>query len=67
MATEPVTAYLCLGSNMGDRQENLERAIDLLSQRLTVGRISSIYETEAWGVVEQPRYLNLVCEVFTRL
>ena len=65
--TEPVTVYLCLGSNMGDRQENLERTIDLLSQRLMMGRISSIYETEAWGVVEQPRYLNLVCEVFTRL
>ena len=65
--TEPVTVYLCLGSNMGDRQGNLERAIDLLSQRLMMGRNSSIYETEAWGVGEQSRYLNLVCEVFTRL
>ena len=67
MASEAVTAYLCLGSNMGNRQGNLDRAIEILSQRLPLGKISSIYDTEPVGNAEQPRFLNLVCEVFTRL
>lgn len=67
MSAEPVTAYLCLGSNMGNRQRNLDQAIDLLSKRLKMGRISSIYDTEPVGNANQPRFLNLVCQVFTRL
>ncbi len=67
MSSEPVTVYLGLGSNMGNRQENLERALDFLSQRLRVGQISSIYETEPIGNAEQPHFLNLVCQVYTRL
>jgi 2-amino-4-hydroxy-6-hydroxymethyldihydropteridine diphosphokinase len=64
---EKVLAYLSLGSNMGDRQGNLERAIDLLSQRLKVTSVSSIYDTEPVGDINQPRFLNLACQVHTRL
>ena len=67
MDGERVLAYLSLGSNMGDRQRNLERAIDLLSQRLKVTSVSSIYDTEPVGGINQPRFLNLVCQVNTRL
>ncbi len=67
MSSEPVTVYLCLGSNMGNRQRNLDQAIDLLSKRLKMGGISSIYDTEPVDNVDQPRFLNLVCQVFTRL
>jgi len=67
MTTGSVTAYLGLGSNMGDRQRNLDRALDLLSQRLRVTRVSSAYDTEPVGNVNQPRFLNLVCQVYTRL
>jgi len=67
METEPVTVYLGLGSNMGNRQDNLDRALDLLSQRLRTGKVSSIYDTEPIGNVNQPRFLNLVCQVYTRL
>ena len=67
MSTEPVAAYLCLGSNMGNRQDNLDQAVSLLSPRLQMGEISSIYDTEPVGNVDQPRFLNLVCQVFTRL
>jgi len=67
LGIEPVTAYLGLGSNMGDRQENLERALGFLSQRLRVDKVSSIYETEPVGNIDQPRFLNLVCQVSTRL
>jgi len=64
---EPVTAYLGLGSNMGNRQDNLDKALDLLLQRLKVEQVSSIYDTEPLGNINQPRFLNLVCQVYTRL
>ncbi len=67
MKFEGVTAYLGLGSNMGDRQENLEKALYFLSQRLRIEKMSSIYDTEPVGNIDQPRFLNLVCKVFTYL
>ncbi|MFC1943805.1 2-amino-4-hydroxy-6-hydroxymethyldihydropteridine diphosphokinase [Chloroflexota bacterium] len=67
MSFESVTVYLGLGSNMGNRQGNLDQALDILSQRLRVGQVSSIYDTEPVGNVNQPRFLNLVCQVYTRL
>jgi 2-amino-4-hydroxy-6-hydroxymethyldihydropteridine diphosphokinase len=63
---EPVTAYLGIGSNLGNRSANLDRAIDMLSQRMKMGEISSVYDTEPLNP-DQPRYLNIVCEVSTRL
>jgi 2-amino-4-hydroxy-6-hydroxymethyldihydropteridine diphosphokinase len=65
--TEAVTVYLGLGSNLGDRQENLDRALEFLSQRLRMGKVSSVYDTEPLGDSTQPRFLNLVCQVYTRL
>jgi len=65
--TEAVTVYLGLGSNMGDRQRNLDKALEFLSQRLRMGKISSIYDTEPLGDTSQSRYLNLVCQAETRL
>jgi len=67
MGNELVTVYLGLGSNMGNRQGNLDRALDFLSQRLRIEQVSSIYDTEPIGNIEQPRFLNLVCQVYTRL
>jgi len=65
--TEAVTVFLGLGSNLGDRQANLDRALEFLSQRLRMGKVSSIYDTEPLGEGNQPRFLNLVCQAFTRL
>ena len=65
--TELTTVYLSLGSNMGDRQQNLDLALKLLSQRMQVSKVSSVYDTEAVGPISQPRFLNLACEVKTRL
>ncbi len=62
-----VTVYLGLGSNMGDRQGNLKKALELLSQRMEVGEVSSVYDTDPVGDVNQPRYLNMVCRVTTGL
>jgi 2-amino-4-hydroxy-6-hydroxymethyldihydropteridine diphosphokinase len=67
LATESVTAYLGLGSNLGDRQANLDQALEFLGQRLRIKKVSSIYDSEPVGNIEQPRFLNLVCEVVTNL
>ncbi|MBA7656006.1 Bifunctional folate synthesis protein [subsurface metagenome] len=65
--TNSAVVYLGLGSNVGNRQENLERALGFLSERLRVVKASSIYDTEPLGNVNQPRFLNLVCQVYTTL
>lgn len=67
VSDEAVEAYLGLGSNMGDRQGNLSRALDLLSRKLQMGEISSMYDTEPMGNVNQPRFLNMVCQIYTRI
>jgi len=64
---EPVIAYLGLGSNLEDRQYNLEQALAFLAQRLRIEKVSSIYDTEPVGNTQQPRFLNLVCQVSTTL
>ena len=62
------TAYLALGSNLGDREGNLRRAISLLgSDDLRVVRTSSIYETAPRYLADQPWFLNMVLEVETGL
>ena len=67
MDSEPVVVYLGLGSNMGNRRDNLDKGLQLLSQREQVGQVSSIYDTEPVGNPAQPRFLNLVCQIYTRL
>lgn len=67
MSSRPVTVYLGLGSNMGSRKGNLDRGLELLSQRVQLGQVSSIYDTAPVGNTQQPRFLNLVCQVNTRL
>lgn len=62
-----VTAYLSLGANLGDRRETLDKALDYLSQRTRLVKVSSVYDTEAVGNAEQPRFLNVVCQISTRL
>ena len=62
------TAYLGLGSNLGDRQANLDDAVRrLASERVTVKRQSSIWETAPCDVLDQPWFLNQVIEVETDL
>jgi 2-amino-4-hydroxy-6-hydroxymethyldihydropteridine diphosphokinase len=59
---------LLLGSNLGDRISYLERAINLLRERVGKPiRISSIYETAAWGNTDQNAFLNQVLELQTEL
>ncbi len=52
---------------MGNRRDNLNKGLELLSQRVQVSQVSSVYDTEPVGNTEQPRFLNLVCQIYTRL
>jgi 2-amino-4-hydroxy-6-hydroxymethyldihydropteridine diphosphokinase/queuosine biosynthesis protein QueD len=61
------TVYLGLGSNMGDRQANLRRALEMLSERVSIDAISPVYDTAPVGNTEQPRFLNMVCRGSTTL
>jgi 2-amino-4-hydroxy-6-hydroxymethyldihydropteridine diphosphokinase len=55
--------YLSLGSNIGDREANLRAAIATLEEAgVRVLRMSSLYETEPVGFLEQPWFLNCVVE-----
>ena len=51
---------ISIGSNLGDRKKFLEKSIYLLSKRLKLIDLSSIYETRGFGVDDHPDYLNRV-------
>ena len=62
------TAYIALGSNLGDKEKNLRRALLLLTEQgVEVVKVSSFITTEPYGVTDQPQFLNAVCEVRTNL
>lgn len=57
--------FLGLGSNLGDRQANIQRAIELISERVgEVIRRSSLIESEPWGFESENNFLNgvILCE-----
>lgn len=61
-------AYLLIGGNLGDRLFFLAAAQEKMKQKgIVVLRQSSIYETEPWGISDQPSFLNQVLEVSTIL
>lgn len=63
-----INAYLLTGSNMGDRLQQLSAVVDLINKK--AGRIiktSSVYETEAWGITDQPSFYNQALQVETEL
>jgi 2-amino-4-hydroxy-6-hydroxymethyldihydropteridine diphosphokinase len=52
--------YLGLGTNLGNRKSNLERACRLLLPEISIVEKSPIYETAPWGYLQQPAFLNQV-------
>ena len=58
---------LAVGSNLGDRAENLRRARQALPPDFNIGACSRVYETEPAYVRDQPRYYNQVCQATTQL
>ncbi|MDR2377794.1 MAG: 2-amino-4-hydroxy-6-hydroxymethyldihydropteridine diphosphokinase [Puniceicoccales bacterium] len=51
--------YLSLGTNLGNREAQLRKAVGLLQERFGLFALSSLWETEPWGRVRQPPFLNL--------
>lgn len=62
-----ITAFLGLGSNVGDRLENLRAAVSHLNKHLKITRTSYIYETEPVGFKDQPWFYNAVAKTITDL
>lgn len=60
MEDQRTRVWLALGSNLGDRLENLCQAREELSTQVTLEKCSSIYETPPWGFEDQPAFLNQV-------
>lgn len=58
--------FLLFGSNIGNRSENISKALTLVSEALgVIGDTSSFYETAAWGNTNQASFYNLVCTLNT--
>ncbi len=66
---EPRAAYLSLGANLGNREETLREAVRRIgaAESVELTAVSSVYETEPWGKLDQPRFLNLAVAVETTL
>ena len=61
------TTYLSLGSNQGNKLENLQNTVDLIAQNIgSIAKISSVYKTAAWGF-ESDDFFNICLEVSTNL
>lgn len=66
----PSTAYIALGANLGDRQANLRRAVQMLNEtpRIEVARVSSFLENPSvGGPADAPAFLNAAAELRTTL
>lgn len=61
------TAYIALGSNMGEKEKYLDMAIEEFRKnpKIHLGKVASYIETEPYGGVEQERFINTVCQVET--
>ncbi|WAM31627.1 2-amino-4-hydroxy-6-hydroxymethyldihydropteridine diphosphokinase [Caldicellulosiruptor naganoensis] len=55
---QKMEVILALGSNLGDRQRNIETAIEYLKEKVDIKKVSTIIETEPYGYTQQPKFLN---------
>lgn len=62
-------AFVGIGTNLGDRALNISKAVEALKHlpNTEVLAVSNIYETEPWGLKEQPNFLNGVIKLSTEL
>ena len=60
--------YLGIGTNLGNRENNLNEALALVNEHIgPVRRSSAVYETEPWGFRSENYFLNMVVEIETKL
>lgn len=69
VTTTNTIAYLGMGTNMGDREAQLDAALAAIAKipATTLLRESPIYESKPWGKTDQPDFLNMVVEISTQL
>ena len=61
-----VTVYLGIGTNLGDKEENIQRALCLLEERVgELLRCSSMYYSKPWGFVSKNDFVNVVAAFVT--
>ncbi|MBN3346649.1 2-amino-4-hydroxy-6-hydroxymethyldihydropteridine diphosphokinase [Clostridium botulinum] len=62
------TAYVAFGSNIGEKKSYIKRALEKIEERgIEIIKVSSIYETEPYGVLDQDSFLNGVVKIETNL
>jgi 2-amino-4-hydroxy-6-hydroxymethyldihydropteridine diphosphokinase len=61
------TAYIALGTNIGDRPANLQAALAALPPQIEIKAKSAVYETQPWGYTDQPAFLNMAVRGETNL
>jgi len=59
--------YLSFGANLGNRQANILQALQYVQTRTSIKKLSSFYETEPVGYADQPKFLNITCQLETEL
>jgi 2-amino-4-hydroxy-6-hydroxymethyldihydropteridine diphosphokinase len=62
-----VEAYIAFGSNIGDREENISRALKILKHKIKITKTSSLYETKPMYLENQDWFLNGVTKIDTEL
>lgn len=67
MSHHQAYVWLALGSNQGERKQHLAAAVTRLREVVAINQLSSIYETDPVGYLDQPRFLNMVCGGYTKL
>ncbi|EKN40124.1 2-amino-4-hydroxy-6-hydroxymethyldihydropteridine pyrophosphokinase, partial [Clostridium botulinum CFSAN001627] len=62
------TAYVAFGSNIGEKENYIKKALEKIEERgMKIIKVSSIYETEPYGVLDQDSFLNGVVKIETNL
>ena len=62
------TVFLGIGSNLGERKKNIEKAkFELIQNRIKIAMSSNFYESLSWPNPCEPKFLNIVLKIFTDL
>lgn len=62
------TVYVAFGSNMGEKEKYIKKALEKIEERkMKIIKVSNIYETEPYGVLDQDSFLNGVVKIETNL
>jgi 2-amino-4-hydroxy-6-hydroxymethyldihydropteridine diphosphokinase len=59
--------YIALGTNLGDRAQNLRKAVQMMPPQVNIVDKSPVYQTPPWGYEDQPKFLNQVIFAYTTL